>query len=360
MHLIRSFGEFFSPFCQHQQHLVLPVTIGLVNRWYWPRLRVVLRSVVIVSRRVISNSNWCQPWWTIWRSSSRLPWNLAPSLFTLVRRTVGMIKRISIDWRTSLFKLIPIRVYLTEKEEEDKETNTHCDREREHLRPSISLVFQMIEQLFLVLLLLAVLGLLVLGVRRDRWRRMECTSFISRPFVSFVHSEWHPGARTRKYSSIRRPKLESHFQHWTILLRSICPWSSQRTKKSIDVRLSLSFVPHLFVSSTRCLSSAWDDQRYNGISRTTTGLSYFSKRFWWDFLSLQADDSSFTYELIIVDDGSPDKTSEVRSTIASNHWRSVLCLQLALTYSARYGTDIVRVLTFDANRGKGGAVRMVR
>ncbi|CAF3479608.1 unnamed protein product [Rotaria socialis] len=55
----------------------------------------------------------------------------------------------------------------------------------------------------------------------------------------------------------------------------------------------------------------------------------------------QAKDASFTYELIIVDDGSPDKTSEV-----------------ALTYSAQYGTDIVRVLTLDANRGKGGAVRM--
>ncbi|CAF2383994.1 unnamed protein product [Rotaria sp. Silwood2] len=55
----------------------------------------------------------------------------------------------------------------------------------------------------------------------------------------------------------------------------------------------------------------------------------------------QANDSSFTYELIIVDDGSPDKTSEV-----------------ALIFSTQYGTDIVRVLTFDANRGKGGAVRM--
>jgi len=55
----------------------------------------------------------------------------------------------------------------------------------------------------------------------------------------------------------------------------------------------------------------------------------------------QKNDSSFTYELIIVDDGSRDKTTEI-----------------ALKYSAQYGTDIVRVLTFDANRGKGGAVRM--
>ncbi|CAF4019666.1 unnamed protein product [Rotaria sp. Silwood2] len=56
----------------------------------------------------------------------------------------------------------------------------------------------------------------------------------------------------------------------------------------------------------------------------------------------QANDQSFTYELIIVDDGSPDKTTEI-----------------ALKYTAQYGIDIVRVLTLDANRGKGGAVRMV-
>lgn len=55
----------------------------------------------------------------------------------------------------------------------------------------------------------------------------------------------------------------------------------------------------------------------------------------------QKKDSKFTYELIIVDDGSPDKTSET-----------------ALKFSEQYGTDIVRVLTLDANRGKGGAVRM--
>ncbi len=33
---------------------------------------------------------------------------------------------------------------------------------------------------------------------------------------------------------------------------------------------------------------------------------------------------------------------------------------MALKFSAQYGSDIVRVLTLDANRGKGGAVRMVR
>ncbi|XP_053312318.1 dolichyl-phosphate beta-glucosyltransferase [Spea bombifrons] len=50
---------------------------------------------------------------------------------------------------------------------------------------------------------------------------------------------------------------------------------------------------------------------------------------------------SFSYEVIIVDDGSKDKTTEV-----------------ALSYSKRYGSDKVRVLKLKKNRGKGGAVRM--
>lgn len=49
----------------------------------------------------------------------------------------------------------------------------------------------------------------------------------------------------------------------------------------------------------------------------------------------------FTYEIIIVDDGSRDKTT-----------------QIALQYSRKYGTDKVRVLTATKNRGKGGAVRL--
>ncbi|XP_069046274.1 dolichyl-phosphate beta-glucosyltransferase [Lepisosteus oculatus] len=50
---------------------------------------------------------------------------------------------------------------------------------------------------------------------------------------------------------------------------------------------------------------------------------------------------SFTYEVIIVDDGSKDKTTEV-----------------ALNYTRKCGADKVRVLTLTKNRGKGGAVRM--
>ncbi|KAG7516671.1 dolichyl-phosphate beta-glucosyltransferase [Solea senegalensis] len=55
----------------------------------------------------------------------------------------------------------------------------------------------------------------------------------------------------------------------------------------------------------------------------------------------QKQNSSFTYEVIVVDDGSKDKTTEV-----------------ALRYTREYGADKVRVLTLVKNKGKGGAVRM--
>ena len=53
------------------------------------------------------------------------------------------------------------------------------------------------------------------------------------------------------------------------------------------------------------------------------------------------DKSLFSYEIIVVDDGSNDKTTDV-----------------ALDYVQKYGSDCVRVLTLEANRGKGGAVRL--
>ncbi|XP_072333153.1 dolichyl-phosphate beta-glucosyltransferase isoform X2 [Scyliorhinus torazame] len=55
----------------------------------------------------------------------------------------------------------------------------------------------------------------------------------------------------------------------------------------------------------------------------------------------QKKDSSFTYEVIVVDDGSKDETTKV-----------------ALNYSKEYGSDKVRVLTLVKNRGKGGAIKM--
>lgn len=50
---------------------------------------------------------------------------------------------------------------------------------------------------------------------------------------------------------------------------------------------------------------------------------------------------SFTYEVIIVDDGSKDKTT-----------------QTAQSYCNKYGSDKIRVLTLAKNRGKGGAIRL--
>jgi len=53
------------------------------------------------------------------------------------------------------------------------------------------------------------------------------------------------------------------------------------------------------------------------------------------------EEKSKSYEVIIVDDGSKDKTTEV-----------------GLEYVDKYGSDKVRVLKLAKNRGKGGAVRM--
>lgn len=61
-----------------------------------------------------------------------------------------------------------------------------------------------------------------------------------------------------------------------------------------------------------------------------------------EFLEEKSNHSEFTYEVIIVSDGSTDKTVEVGHN-----------------YSKKYGTDKVRVLALETNRGKGGAVRLV-
>jgi dolichyl-phosphate beta-glucosyltransferase len=63
-------------------------------------------------------------------------------------------------------------------------------------------------------------------------------------------------------------------------------------------------------------------------------LGYLSER--------QEQDSSFTYEVLVVSDGSKDGT-----------------VRLAHEYARRWGTDTLRVLDLQPNRGKGGAIRLV-
>jgi dolichyl-phosphate beta-glucosyltransferase len=54
-------------------------------------------------------------------------------------------------------------------------------------------------------------------------------------------------------------------------------------------------------------------------------------------------DGSFTYEIIIVDDGSRDNT-----------------VQVATDYARNRPTVDIRILALEKNRGKGGAVTQVR
>lgn len=53
--------------------------------------------------------------------------------------------------------------------------------------------------------------------------------------------------------------------------------------------------------------------------------------------------NKYSFEVIVVSDGSTDKTCDV-----------------VMDYVERYGTDLVRLLKLTKNRGKGGAVCLVR
>nr|XP_056704314.1 dolichyl-phosphate beta-glucosyltransferase [Euleptes europaea] len=94
-------------------------------------------------------------------------------------------------------------------------------------------------------------------------------------------------------------------------------------------------VPSIHDPSTRDLSVVVPS--YNEEERLPSmmdeALQYLEKR--------QMQDPAFTYEVIVIDDGSRDRTTKV-----------------ALKYSQKYGRDKVRVLQLVKNRGKGGAVRM--
>jgi dolichyl-phosphate beta-glucosyltransferase len=60
-----------------------------------------------------------------------------------------------------------------------------------------------------------------------------------------------------------------------------------------------------------------------------------------DYLEKKSKSSSFTYEIIVVSDGSKDNT-----------------VKTSLEYSKKYGAEKFRVLELIKNRGKGGAVRL--
>jgi dolichyl-phosphate beta-glucosyltransferase len=63
-----------------------------------------------------------------------------------------------------------------------------------------------------------------------------------------------------------------------------------------------------------------------------------------DYLEAQKHkDSTFTYEILLVDDGSRDNT-----------------VQVALDYAKTIQDVDIRILALDKNRGKGGAVTQVK
>lgn len=61
-----------------------------------------------------------------------------------------------------------------------------------------------------------------------------------------------------------------------------------------------------------------------------------------EFLEDKSRSIGFTYEIIVVSDGSKDKT-----------------VQVAQNYISKLGSEKMRVLELVTNRGKGGAVRLV-
>lgn len=92
--------------------------------------------------------------------------------------------------------------------------------------------------------------------------------------------------------------------------------------------------PSLFDGASKYLSvivPAYNEEERLPIMMEET-LGYLEKR--------EKESKDFTYEIIVVSDGSKDRTGE-----------------LVLGYSQKYGSDKVRLLDLKVNQGKGGAVQ---
>lgn len=98
-----------------------------------------------------------------------------------------------------------------------------------------------------------------------------------------------------------------------------------------DVRIpfdSIDSPPTVYLS---VIVPAYNEKQRLPIMMNET-IEYMKKR--------EQKDPSFSWEIIVVDDGSKDTTTEI-----------------ALNYSKREGVNKIRVLTLHKNRGKGGAVK---
>lgn len=99
-----------------------------------------------------------------------------------------------------------------------------------------------------------------------------------------------------------------------------------------EKKLNFPFIESVGTLSLSVVVPAYNEEQRLPIMLDET-LEYLENR--------QKKEESFTYEIIIVDDGSKDATTKV-----------------GLEYVRKYGTEKIRVLKFEKNRGKGGAVRM--
>ena len=85
---------------------------------------------------------------------------------------------------------------------------------------------------------------------------------------------------------------------------------------------------------------------YLRVIKTCTVLNFFLVPPMLDecikYLEARMEGGDFSYEIIVVDDGSKDKTVEVVNN-----------------YCKKFGAHKIRCLSLAKNRGKGGAVRLV-
>ncbi len=128
-----------------------------------------------------------------------------------------------------------------------------------------------------------------------------------------------------------RPPSKNENQFYDLKSESFQPFPAlQQTKGSIYLSVIVpayneqSRLPIMLESALQYL----DERRSKQVTNGSTG-------------------KEFTFEVIVVDDGSKDETTQIALDYARKRFK-------------KYGNQDIRVLTLEKNRGKGGAVTQVR